>query len=264
MVKGERPTMHLLDIYDNFRRRAVLHNSKREEIGEIVRHIYPGGDAAIIFSDLTDRTADAVIRSQIEACSQRGCVLEWLVYSHDKPADLGQRLQRQGFVAEDGETVMMLDLQQAMVPEPADTGFEVRRAGTPSALQAAANIRAETWGGDARAIAERLAQRLADTPDALSVYVAYAGDQPAGTAQITFYPELQFASLGSAATLPAYRRRGLYTQLLQVRLREAQERQVRFIDTEASSMSRPALEKVGFQPISSVTVYSWEPGQGSF
>lgn len=251
--------MKLLDIYDNFRRRVMLYNLTREEVNDVVRHVSPEGDAMIIFSELTDSTADAVIRAQLEAFRERGRALEWLVYTHDEPADLGERLQRHGFVAEGRETVLMLDLQDATMPEPSETTFEVRRAVAAADLQAAAAIRQETWGGDATAMADRLARRLADTPQGLSIYVAYVGSVPASTAQITFYPELELGSLGSAATLPAYRRRGLYTQLLLARLREAQERRVRFLDTEASPMSRSTLARFGFQPISQVTAYSWEP-----
>lgn len=83
-------------------------------------------------------------------------------------------------------------------------------------------------------------------------------DTPQILTLITFYQRGQFASLGGAATLPNYRGRGLYTALLAIRVQEAKQRGVRFLDSEASPLSRPILEKFGFQRLTSAHLCEWQ------
>ena len=81
----------------------------------------------------------------------------------------------------------------------------------------------------------------------MSVYVAYVAGQPASAARIEFHPARQFAELYGGSTVPDQRGRGLYTALVAVRAQEALTRGVRFLTVDASPMSRPILERLGFQ-----------------
>ncbi len=57
------------------------------------------------------------------------------------------------------------------------------------------------------------------------------------------------ASLWGGSTISGFRKRGLYTALLAVRAQEANARGVRYLTVNASAMSRPILEKFGFEVI---------------
>ena len=256
----------LLHVYDDFRRRARLHGLSREEIrGEgvtIIRHLTPEGAGTIVYARLEPATAGAAIRAQIGYFGRRAAPVEWLVYRHDRPADLGRRLRGHQFLPEEPATALLLPLAGVSLPQ-ADEGVTVRRATTPAELAAVAAIRAQTWGGDAEAMAGRLQEQARARREAVFVYLVAVDGEPAATAQLTLTPELGLASLGSAATLPAYRRRGFYRALLRERLLLAQARGMDYVDTEASPMSRPLLEQVGFYPISEVTVYTWEPEEAA-
>lgn len=85
------------------------------------------------------------------------------------------------------------------------------------------------------------------------MYVAYVDGQPATAAWMLFPPHSQFASLWGGSTLRRFRRQGLYTALLAARAQEARARQVRYLTVDASPMSRPILEKFGFE----VSAYSY-------
>ena len=70
----------------------------------------------------------------------------------------------------------------------------------------------------------------------------------------------QFAGLWSGATLPAYRRRGLYTAVLAVRVQEAIRRGYHFLTIDASPMSRPIVARHGFQLLTYACYYDVERG----
>ena len=94
-----------------------------------------------------------------------------------------------------------------------------------------------------------LAYMLAHYPRVLSVYVAYVEGVPASTGWIIFPEGSVFGGLWGGSTLSQYRGRGLYTALLAIRAQEARGRGVRYLTVDASPMSRPILEKFGFQAI---------------
>jgi hypothetical protein len=108
------------------------------------------------------------------------------------------------------------------------------------------------WHENFSAMTERLARDLQQTPDQLSVYVAYVDGVPASAAWIYFHTGSQFASLWGGSTVPTYRKRGLYGALLAARVQEAQRRGVRFLTVDASLMSRPILESLGFRWLSTI------------
>lgn len=248
----------LREAYDAFRRTLSFPGSRRVEGGGVVLQLSPSGDGAIVYSALSAGTADAAIRDQLEQARGRRAALEWIVYSHDQPLDLPQRLEDHGFTAAGSETILVLSLEHVQVPT-AVTGIEVRHIVSPGEVAGIAAIQQQIWGGDAGEMAERLARRLVETPEAIGLFAAFVDGMLASTAQITYYPSQGFASLVRSATLPDYRRRGLCSALVAARIAAAQARGIRYLDTEAGPLSRPILERFGFRPIAEATTYVWEP-----
>jgi predicted GNAT family acetyltransferase len=104
---------------------------------------------------------------------------------------------------------------------------------------------------------ERLTWELANYPDYISVYGAYVDDKPVASARM-YYPEnSQFSSMWGGGTLPEYRGKGVYTALVAARVQEAIGRGRRFLTIDASPMSRPIVEKLGFVVISTSTPCNW-------
>lgn len=64
----------------------------------------------VIFTQLDPDVADEIIRSTIAFYGQQGGAFEWKVYGHDTPPDMKERLLAHGFIAEDLESVLALDL----------------------------------------------------------------------------------------------------------------------------------------------------------
>jgi predicted acetyltransferase len=92
----------------------------------------------------------------------------------------------------------------------------------------------------------------------MSVYVAYVNQQPASAAWVYFPKQSQFASLWGGSTISGFRKQGFYTSLLAVRAQEAKARKRRYLTVDASPMSRPILEKFGFEMIAYSYPCKWK------
>ena len=102
---------------------------------------------------------------------------------------------------------------------------------------------------------DMLAREMTAAPDSLHVYVAFADGAPAATGWLRFAPGSRFAGLYGGSTLPAFRGRGLYRALVARRIRDARERGYPYAVTDAGPMSRPILERLGFEALTSTTPY---------
>jgi len=239
-----------------------------ERTGNIVRAI--GTWNAVIFARLTAGNADAVIAEQVAffrslaADAAAGGAdpgadtreLEWKVYGHDLPADLGARLAAAGFEADEPETLVVFDLGTQLRGEP-DTGttrpegVEIRQVGDDAGFADFLAAGAAAFGRDTneqmRRIGRELKARLCDP--ALALYVAYADGRPVASARAEFPRDRSFAGLWGGGTIPEYRGRGIYRALVHARAEEARQRGYRYLRVDARETSRPILERLGFIPL---------------
>jgi GNAT superfamily N-acetyltransferase len=250
-------TERILALYDQERREVQIFGWQREATPRLVRHVSADGGGLVIYSNLNADNAEEIILEQVSHFEHRGRDLTWVVYAHDIPADLKELLLAAGFEAEEPEAVLVLDLQGTPPLLLQAVEQDVRRIQHPDQLDDVITILQRVWGGSQSSWRARLAERLVEAPDSLCMYVAYVDGMPASTAQISFYAQRPFASLVRAATLPSYRSRGLFTALVATLVQEARRRDVRFLDTEASAMSDPVLQKLGWQLLTWAHSCTW-------
>lgn len=217
----------------------------------IVRHV--GTDepqSFVLFSDLSAGDADAEIAAQTNYFRALGHEVEWKTYSHDGPPDLVARLECAGFVPQDEEALVVLDLEGGTHSPQAPPGVVVRRLGDPSELDSVERIYRAVWGEDRRpGMADWLRREMAERPDSMSVYVAHVEgeEEAAAVGRITFEAAKPFAGLWGGSTAPEHRGRGLYRALVAARVAEARARPgVRFVTVDALPTSHPILERLGF------------------
>jgi GNAT superfamily N-acetyltransferase len=208
---------------------------------------------------LTEDQVEAAIDAQIVHYSRLGLPFEWKVYDYDQPADLKERLERRGFQIGDGEALVVLDLNDHPEVPNAPISPLVRRVVDAAGVDDIMKMEERVWGYSHSQHGEHLKKDLETHPDNLTVYAAYDRDIVVSAAWIYFHPGTDFASLWGGSTLPEYRQQGLYTSLLAVRAREAQQRGYRFLTVDASPMSRPILEKHGFQLLGFSYPCEWKP-----
>ncbi|HWA60240.1 MAG TPA: hypothetical protein VG939_02645, partial [Caulobacteraceae bacterium] len=162
--------------------------------------------------DLWELDAPEAARREAAFFRGRGEGVEWKVYSHDRPAGMDQALQRAGFVCDDAETFLALDLEAIRLDATPPAGIEVRRVGDRAGVEdlveanAAAFGHAEPWRVDA------LVPRLDD--GSLGLYVAYADGRPISSGRLELAPGRAFAGLYGGGTAPEHRGRGVYRALV--------------------------------------------------
>jgi GNAT superfamily N-acetyltransferase len=243
----------LLALYDHDERYSATYpDLRRDESSQVVRHVDLLNQAGmVLYSQLAPDTADIAIQQQIAFFQSIDQDFEWKVFAHDQPPDLVQRLAAHAFHIDDPEAVLVLDLSSV---EPMPTAHSVRRLLHPSELSAIASIKP---GADAQHRVDRLVYEMTHAPESISIYVAYSDSTPAACAWVRFPKQSAFASLWGGTTVPHLRGRGLYTALLHARIHEAQRRHYRYLTVDAGPMSRPILEKHGFQLLTHATACTW-------
>ncbi|HEY0603310.1 MAG TPA: GNAT family N-acetyltransferase [Herpetosiphonaceae bacterium] len=251
---------HIRALYDREQRQNLaIPGMRREVVGTLVRHVNQApGDGMVIYSCLEPEAVESTVSEQIAYFEELGQGFEWKVYSHDPPPDLKDRLGARGFEVGEDEAILVLDLEAAPAVLVEPVTADIRRITDPEQIPSIITVQNEVWQMDFSWLGQRLTTNLRERPDFLSIYAAYADDQPVAAAWINFPPKNQFASLWGGSTLAGYRRRGLYTALLAVRVQEALQRGVRFLTVDASQMSRPILQKLGFQLIAYAYACNWK------
>jgi hypothetical protein len=270
----------LIQLYDRDQRIELNDpRYRREESPGVVRQIpvMPNSLGFVVYSKLDEQTADAVIFTQVERFTDLGIDFEWKLYDHDNPPDLKERLQKHGFVIEEAESIMVLDLKQVpsellrpvplvsedLMAQPRERtqpgrAFEVLRITEPDGLADVVAVEEAVWREKMEWIYDHLGSYLRDYSQLVSIYVAYVDGVPASTAWAFYLSGSQFASLWGGSTLVEHRGNGLYTTLLAVRVQEAIRRGRHFLVVDASSMSRPILEKYHFRLLDYSSPCKWQ------
>ncbi len=236
---------------------ALFPGVERQSTPELVRFVRPApGTNFILYSRLTRETADATIQAQIEELQAFGGPIEWKVYSHDRPPELSDLLEKHGFVPDVPAPTLCLDL--AAHPDsltPTGKG-DVRRLSDRAELGQVVSVEEEVWGEDFSWVTERFSLEL-QQPGYLEIFVAYIDDTPASVGWIHFQAGSEFASLWGGSTLQAFRGRGLYMAVLAARVKAAKAHARRFVAVEAEPGSERILLRHGFEEITSSCTFTW-------
>lgn len=258
----------ILALLDHHQRIELRERGCRREVEPtVIRQIHEGdGTGMVIYSRLSEENADSVIEAQIAAFRDLGQDFEWKVYGHDAPADLKERLLARGFTPEDPESVMVLEIDEAPAGLLRPIAHDIRRVTDPSQIAVIGRIHECVWGSaNPAGLAARterylrtLTHNLIHDPRHESLYIAYSENTPVSYARITFQDHDPFAGLWGGATLEDHRGKGFYMALLAIRLQEAKQRGVRFLTLDASAMSRPIVQKHGFQFLTTTQPFQWQ------
>jgi hypothetical protein len=255
---------HLLALHDLQQRIEIEDRTMRRECTpEVIRHVSERhGEGMVIYSHLNSENADRVIQEQIHYFQTLGQDFEWKAYDHDMPRDLKTRLLAHGFAAEEPEALLVLEIEDAPACLLQPIQHDIRRISDPARLESIDQIQRGVWGESDPSHLAALKDELSQDPAHIGIFIAYAEDQPVAYARITYHDRSQFAGLWGGATLVNHRRQGFYTALLAIRLQEARRRGVRFLAIDASPMSRPIVEKHGFQFLTRTQPFKWRVNPG--
>ena len=206
---------------------------------------------------------DRLIARQVRAFADRGERFEWKLHGHDRPRDLPQRLRAAGLLPEAVETVVIAPVATIAARPVLPEGLSLREVVDRADLDRIAAFEDAVWQeGDHGWLADSLEAERAVDPDVLRIVVVEAGSEIVSAAWVRLERGTDFATLWGGATLPAWRRRGIYRATVAHRATLAAERGARLLEVDASAESRPILERLGFTAVTTTTPYVWSPPAG--
>lgn len=242
------------ELFDVERRTLEYSDGIREVSGSVVRHVSRySEESTIVFSDLDDEDVSVTIAEEIGYFSSLGHDLEWKTYSHDRPADLANRLKRAGFSIGEAEVVLVAEVTST-INQPIDCKVEVKRLSDPDHIEDYKSVSSRVWGGGS---GRRIMETMRSDPESIGVYVAYCSGTPVGSSRSTFHSNSVFSGLWGGAVLPEYRGRGVYRSMVRQRAIDAQSFGARYLQVDALPTSRPILERLGFQGLSVTRPCVW-------
>jgi GNAT superfamily N-acetyltransferase len=232
------------------RRRPVAGPGMLIEVEErLTRTVGTDGSwSTVVWSDLTESDADAVIAAEVARATAS---LEWKLYSHDRPADLPDRLRAAGLRPEPVETLLVAEIAELQLPVPDPAGVRLCVVDDPDGVQVVQGVHDAVFGpGTTHAwVIEGVRAALALRPRPMEAVVAWAGDEPVSAGRVEFHEGTDFASLWGGGTLPAWRGRGVFRALVGHRALLARNRGFRYLQVDAVPASRRILERMGFHPL---------------
>ncbi|MFJ3307073.1 GNAT family N-acetyltransferase [Streptomyces sp. NPDC086549] len=258
----------MLALYDRDMREGARPDgpgARIERTPNLVRHVADAhGWNGVVWSDLDESSADRAIAGQIAYFTGLGRDFEWKQYGHDLPLDLASRLTAAGFTPEPEETLMVAEAAEIaglVVETQLPAGIRIVPATGPAGVDLVVDVHEKAFGTDGTRLRHRLLARLAADPDTIVAVVALAGDEPVGAARMELVPGTRFAGLWGGGTVEDWRGRGIYRALVAHRARAAAALGYRYLQVDAVARSRPILERLGFQPLSTTTPYVYEVRQ---
>lgn len=233
-----------------------------ERDGPLLRWYGVAGRGFVLYRDLEGlegAALDELIARQVRAFAERGESFEWKLHGHDRPADLPGRLRAAGFVPEEVETVLIGPVSELACPPRLPDGVSLREVTGRPEFERIAALEQTIWGEEHDWLPEMLDAEQSADPEGLTVVLAEADGTVVCAAWVRFERGTDFVTLWGGATLPEWRRRGIYRATVTHRASLAAERGYRFIEVDASSDSRPILERLGLTPVTTTTPYVWSP-----
>ncbi|RKR73982.1 GNAT family N-acetyltransferase [Frondihabitans australicus] len=207
--------------------------------------------AALVPEAFAHYTADETITS-----------VEWKTRGHDRAPGLHEALLANGFRPDDPESIMIGDAQDLIADVPLPPGVALCRVTDAAGVRAMCAMEAGVFGDtaeDAAGMEAATLARFARDPD-MELWVALAGDTVVCAGRLEPVPGTSFAGIWGGATLPEWRRKGIYRALTAARARSAVALGKTLIHSDSTEFSRPILERSGLLKVSTTTPYVWKRG----
>lgn len=245
------------DVYAATHRRHAPAGYRLELLPHLTRllPLDAAAPAYAMFARLPDAAAETLIRAELAHFESIGQSFEWKWHALDAPADLPQRLARCGFVADEPEALLVLrtasDAARTLAATQPAAPVAIQRVGVDvevaRGVRAAVELQERIWGRRFDWLEAELRAAFADPATAFELVLACAGSAVVGCGTLVGPAGAACANLHAGALLPEWRGRGLYSALLGARLRTARAWGVDTLHVDAAPMSRPILERKGFE-----------------
>jgi hypothetical protein len=252
----------LLAAYDAQLRTEAASAITMERLGPLYLATYLGGRGWITYADLGGADA-ATIRGWVgEALAyfrERPEItrVEWKTRGHDVAPGLHESLLDNGFVPDETESVMIGETRLLAVDVALPEGVSLRRVSSETDVRAMCVMDSIAFGDDdSEEMTQALLHRLG-LDDGMELWVAEADGQMISAGRLEPVAGTEFAGLWGGATLPQWRRRGVYRALTAARARSALALGKTLLHSDSTEFSRPILERSGLIKVTTTTPYEW-------
>lgn len=243
---AENPNLH--------QRHSPGYELHRDPDGRFAIYLAPGTGpeaATVQRVRLTAKTVEPAlteIRALLMDRGRRGT--EWELGESCTPSDLVDRLLTLGLRRIDHEPVSVGMVLRGRPAWELPAGVSARRVGSIDELVVAREIQREAFDDPRDIDLEQAERDFAREGLTGSTYLAFVEGEPAA-AGYAAYTDLGLILFGGA-TLPRARGRGAYRALVAARAAEAEARGTPTLVTHAGHLSRPILERLGFEPVARI------------
>jgi GNAT superfamily N-acetyltransferase len=248
--------IQVLQLYDEERRRVPVDTGVHlEHEGPVYRVV--GSYNCILATELDPSTAPGAVAEQASHFRALGQEVEWKLHAHDLPENLPELLGAAGFAPEPTETLMVFDLARPLVVGTPMTELTIRRVTDIAGLDTAVRVSRHAFAPDGGWDGDEFARRL--TEPGFQIYVAEHRGTAIAAGRLEMPPGSAFAGLWGGGTAPEHRGLGAYRALVAARGEEARRNGFRYLTVDALETSRPILERIGFEPLTTMTGWVLRP-----
>lgn len=205
---------------------------------------------AAVYSGEPEGVADAI--EQASQCFE-GRDYEFKLTAWNMPAETPAWLEARGFAPGEPEQVLALDVP-VLVPPAVREGLKLIELVSEADMGRLVTLQQGIWENeDFSWLGEGLWREKQTDAASIELFGIEEGSNLVAAAWMRLYGEIAFFHGG--ATLPAWRGKGLYRELVNARLRRCQDLKLRWAFTEAVPASLPILQKLGFEAIGATQPY---------
>jgi GNAT superfamily N-acetyltransferase len=257
MIEVERAA--LLALYEaELRRDAWVPGLPAHKLADVSRYYDEAQrEVLIMWHQFTAAEAEAIVRRELDFFKGSGG-FTWKVYANDEPRNLPDVLLSAGMEVERGveDTLMVARSGDMASPPVLPTGANIRTLKSSADIGLLGAVWGAVWPDENGGWVEVIADALDANPERLVVLIAMQDDVPVASGYVVLDPRGNFAYLGGGAALAEHRGKGLYRALVHARAAIARDANIRHLAIEASPASRPILERLGFEPLTTLRFYT--------
>ena len=242
---------------------GVLPGAQYIDTGELKRSITTvpfGLFNSIMEARLPEESADRAIQEIMDDARLRGIPLRWWVGPLTRPADLGERLERHGFVRDDYAPGMAVELAKLNESLPIPVGVSIHLCKDEASKRLWSHVMglANEIPAEAAFIVDAQADLLTrlDTEN-VQPYLAWWNDKPVATCLLVLGAGA--AGIYAVATIPEARRKGIGAWVTLYPLLQAREIGYRVGVLASSEMGFGVYRSLGFEEYCKISSYNWGP-----
>lgn len=259
----------LLDAYDGqLRAEGELPGALTiDRIGPLLVADYGGGRGFVTYRDLGSADAtgiDELVRAALQHFGENPAItdVEWKTRGHDRAPGLSESLLRNGFVAEESESVMIGEIAELDIDAPLPLGVSLRRVDSDDDLAAIARHGGAIFSDTPEQVERqyRAYRRRRDLGDGIQFWVAEHDGEIVTSGRLEPLPG-DFAGIWGGGTSPEWRGQGIYRALVAARASAARQLGKTLLHSDSTEDSRPILERAGMVKVTTTTPYQWHSGR---